>query len=92
MPLVSVVVVPVPAPLKVMVTPAKGLLPPPPPNPPLVVTLPEIEYVVALGVPVKFWPVTFAPLMVTVLLVGLNVYPVLLGVTVYVPLARPVKV
>ena len=40
----------------------------------------------------KFWPVTLAPLMVAVLLVGVKVYPVLLGVMVYVPLAKPVKV
>jgi hypothetical protein len=31
---------------------------------------------------VKFWPVTLASLIVTDLFVGVNLYPVLLGVTV----------
>jgi hypothetical protein len=41
------------------------------------------------AVPVKFLPVWLAPLIVTLRLAGENVYPLLLGVTVYVPLARP---
>jgi hypothetical protein len=49
-----------------MVTPAIGV-------PVAVATLPEIEYVAAMTVPVKFWPVIFAPLSVTALFVGENV-------------------
>jgi len=42
---------------------------------------------------VKVTPeVTLAPLIVTVVLLGLNVKPVWLGVIVYVPFANPVKV
>jgi hypothetical protein len=40
----------------------------------------------------KFSPVTFAELTVVVLLVGIIMWPVLLGVTVYEPFATPVKV
>jgi hypothetical protein len=36
--------------------------------------------------------VTFAPLTVTAWLAGLNVYPLRLGVTVYDPSTKPVKV
>jgi hypothetical protein len=43
-------------------------------------------------VAVKLIPVTFTPFTVALRLAGLNVYPVLLGVTAYVPLAKPVKV
>ncbi len=32
--------------------------------------VPETENVVAVAVPVKFWPLTFAPLTVTARLVG----------------------
>src|SRR5436190_23320156 len=38
---------------------------------------------------VKFCPVTFAPLTVTLRLAGENVQPLFVGVTVYVPFARP---
>ena len=40
-------------------------------------------------VAMKFCPVTFAPLTVTERLAGENVQPLFVGVTVYVPLARP---
>jgi hypothetical protein len=52
------------------------------------VTEPESVQVVAATMAVKFTFEMFAPLIVTVWLGGLNVYPVLLGVTVYVPFAR----
>jgi len=66
-PLPFVLVDPVAVPLKVRVTPGIRL-------PPEVKTLPEIENVpVVLAVPVKFWPVTFPLLTVTVMLVGENV-------------------
>ncbi len=44
------------------------------------------------AVEVKLTPVWLAPLIVTLALAGLNVYPERLGVTVYVPFARPLKV
>jgi hypothetical protein len=46
------------------------------------------------GVPdtVKVATVTFAPLTVTAALVGLKVWPLRVGVTVYDPFARPVNV
>ena len=79
MPLPSVVVVALKAPLRVIVTPDIGV-------PDLcliggVVTFPKIEYV-AVGVPVKSWPVIFEPLRGTDLLVGVNMYPFMPGVTV----------
>jgi hypothetical protein len=43
-------------------------------------------------VAVKFGTVTFAPLTVTAWLAGLNVYPLRLGVSVYDPSTKPVKV
>src|SRR3954468_12438203 len=43
----------------------------------------------ALHVAVKLLPETFAPARVTERLAGENVQPLLVGVTVYVPLARP---
>ena len=43
------------------------------PAPPLVAMVPDTEYVVADAVPVKFWPLTLAPLTVTARLVGENV-------------------
>jgi hypothetical protein len=39
----------------------------------------------------KFTPVTFAPFTVAFWLTGLKVYPARLGVTVYVPFAKPLK-
>ena len=56
---------------------------------PEVPTLPVIVHVCAVAV--KVAAVTFAPLTVTVTLVGLNVYPFSVGVTVYDPFANPVK-
>ena len=72
LPELSAVVVPLDVPLKVSVVPfpdAAGL------------TVPE-RVQVGSAVAVKFTPVTPALLMVTDWLVGLNVKPVLLGVTV----------
>ena len=43
-------------------------------------------------VAVKFLPVTLADVTVTDALVGLKVQPLFVGVTVYVPAARPVIV
>src|SRR5258708_12718853 len=43
------------------------------------------------AVAVKFTPGTFAVLIVTFWLAGVNVYPVSLGVTVYAPTANPAK-
>ena len=46
-----------------------------------------------MAVAVKFTPeVTLAPLIVTLVLVGLNVKPACVGVTVYVPSAKPLNV
>ena len=46
-----------------------------------------------MAVAVKFSPeVILAPLIVTLALVGLNVKPACVGVIVYVPLAKPLKV
>jgi hypothetical protein len=56
---------------------------------PDVPTLPVIVHVCAVAV--KVAAVTFAPLTVTAALAGLNVYPLLVGVTVYDPFASPVK-
>jgi hypothetical protein len=42
-------------------------------------------------VPVKFWPVISALFMFSVMLAGENVYLLLLGEIVYVPLTSPVK-
>jgi hypothetical protein len=54
--------------------------------------VPEMVYVVGgTADAVKFAPVTLAPLTVTSRLDGLNVNPLLAGVTVYEPLAKPVK-
>ena len=64
------------APLKVTVEP----LPP--------VTVPEM---VQVAVDVKFTVETLAPLTVTARLTGMKLNPVLLGVTVYEPLASPGK-
>jgi hypothetical protein len=64
------VVVALPAPLNVTVAP-------PPP-----VIVPEILNVWAIAVAVNTIPVTFAPFTIADRLVGLNVKPVLLGVTV----------
>jgi hypothetical protein len=73
LPLASVSTVPAAAPLSVIVTPANATEPPPPspPPPPPVVTVPEMAKV-AVAVPVKFWAVTFAPLIVTFRLTGLK--------------------
>jgi hypothetical protein len=84
--LLSVAVVPEAAPVSVIVTPASGAVgrrgrasPPPP----LVDTVPErLNVPPPVGVPVKFWPVTLAPLTVTLRLAGVKVYPVREGVTV----------
>jgi hypothetical protein len=57
------------APLKVTVAPG-------------VPALPEIVKVVGSAVAVKEIAETFAPLTVTVIAIGLNAYPVLLGVSV----------
>jgi hypothetical protein len=83
-PALFAVVVALAAPLSVTVAPL-------PPFTGLIV--PEMLNVGAVcGVAVKFTPVTFARLTVTFWLTGLNVNPVLLGVSVYVPLGNPVKV
>jgi hypothetical protein len=54
-----------------------------------------VLFIAAIGcyrlVPVKFCPDTFAPFMLSVILVGLNVYLFLLGVIVYEPFGSPVK-
>jgi hypothetical protein len=52
--------------------------------------VPKILQLIAVAV--KFTAVALAPLIVTARFTGLKVKPVLLGVTVYEPLARPVKV
>src|ERR1051326_499906 len=52
----------------------------------------EKSVVLVLQLAVKLIPVTFAPLTDTDWLAGENVQPLLLGVTVYVPLARPLIV
>jgi hypothetical protein len=84
LPELSAVVVALAAPLSVKVAPlppATGLI------------VPEMLYVLLCAVAVKSNPaVIFAPLTVALRLVGLKVYPAWLGVTVYVPLANPVKV
>ena len=54
--------------------------------------LPEMLHVDCCAVAVKVTPVTFPPFTVTDLLVGENVYPGLLAVTVYVPFATPLNV
>jgi hypothetical protein len=55
--------------------------------------VPEIENVgVGLAVAVKFKFVTLAEAIVVFCDPGVNVKPVWLGVTVYAPLASPVKV
>jgi hypothetical protein len=43
------------------------------------------------AVAVKFTPLTLAVVIVAACVVGLNVNPLLLGVTAYVPAAKPVK-
>jgi len=81
LPELFAVVVPLDAPLRVNSVPvpdADG------------VTVPEIVQVGA-AVAVKVTPVTLAPLTVTGWLVGLNANPVLFGVIVYEPFAKPVK-
>jgi hypothetical protein len=61
------------------------------PLPPAVgLIVPEILNVCAVAV--KFTPVTLAPFTVAFVLVGLNVKPVWLGVTAYVPFASPLNV
>ncbi len=61
------------------------------------VIVPEIAAVVGVPPPppvvvaVKFTPVRLAPLTITDVVVGLKASDVPLGVTAYVPLARPVK-
>ncbi len=62
------------APLSVTVTPERALFPD--------VTVPEMEKYAVPVLPLKFWPVTLAPLTVTAVLPGVKVYPVLAGVTV----------
>jgi hypothetical protein len=72
LPDASAVVVKLPAPLRVTVAPAPaeaGLI------------VPEMVYVGATAVAVKFIAVTLAPLSVTAWLPGLKLKPVLLGVT-----------
>ena len=64
-PLASVTALRVPS---LTVTPAMGA-------PPLAVTWPLIEYVPGAAVPVKFCPLTSAPLTVTLAEVGVKVYP-----------------
>jgi len=51
------------------------------------VSVPDILHT-AVAVAVKFIPVIFAPFTVTLRFAGVNVKPALVGVTVYVPLAR----
>ena len=68
------------APVKVTVTPAIGA--PGKRNVSGAVIVPEIEKVPAAAVPTKFTPGTFAPAMVTGLLVGVKVKPACEGVTV----------
>jgi hypothetical protein len=53
------------------------------------VIVPEMAHVIAVSV--KLIAVTLAFETVTARLAGLKVKPLLLGVTVYEPLARPVK-
>jgi hypothetical protein len=60
--------------VRVTVTPCKAI------PEPTEVTVPDMLYVGAM-LAVKFTPGIFAPLTVWALLVGLNVKPVLLGVT-----------
>jgi hypothetical protein len=64
------------------------------PDPPAVgLIVPEIENVGGgVAVAVKFNPVTLAEAIVVPCDPGVNVNPVLLGVTVYAPFASPVKV
>ncbi len=71
-------------PPSVTVTPERAVLPD--------LTAPEMEKYAVPVLPLKFWPVTLAPLTVIVVLLGVKVYPVLAGVTVYVPFTSPVKV
>ncbi len=74
MPLESVVVLSVCAPVKFIVTPD---------NPdPVNVTWPAMLYVGLVAVAVKSTSVRFAPLTVCALLAGLKEYPVMLGVIV----------
>jgi hypothetical protein len=56
-------------------------------------TVPEMLYVVGdpVEAAVKLTAETLAPLTVTGELAGLKLSPLLLGVTAYEPLARPVK-
>ena len=56
---------------------------------PEVPALPLIVNVGAVQFAVKLIPVTFAEVIVTELDAGENVQPLLLGVTVYVPAAKP---
>jgi hypothetical protein len=63
------------------------------PEPPDPLIVPEIENVCCVvALDVKLMPVTLAALTVATCDVGLNVNPVCVGVTVYAPFARPVKV
>ena len=59
---------------------------------PVVPALPLIVNVAAVHDAVKLTPVTFAEVIVTELEAGENVQPLLLGVSVYVPAARPLSV
>ena len=77
MPEASAVTVALAAPVRFTVAP----LPP--------VIVPEMLQVIAVAV--KFAAVTLALLTVTGRLAGLSVKPLLVGVTVYEPLAKPVK-
>jgi len=64
-----------------------------PPPPVVGLSVPEIVNVgAAVAVAVKFKPVMLAVVMVVDCDAGLNVNPVWLGVTEYVPFASPVKV
>jgi hypothetical protein len=75
-------------PLSVMVTPGK-----PGPVDVATVTIPEMLYPVRDPVAsVKSLLLESPPLIVTVRLAGVNVQPIALGVRVYCPFARPVKV
>lgn len=74
MPVASVSMVMVAEPISLIVTP--DII-----RPKEFFTVPRIKYVTA-AVPVKFWAVTFALLMVTFLFTGLNEYPAKAGATV----------
>ena len=82
-----------PAPLAVVVAPEVPLRVTVAPDPPVPLIVPEMENVCgATAVAVKFTPVMFAVVIVSACGPGVNVNPVWLGVTVYAPFAKPVKV